>query len=194
MTPPIAAHPYIQGNVWFVGDLHLGHANIIRYCNRPFASIEEHDTVLLAQWREYVKPNDVMFHVGDLALGRPEKLLPKIAELTGNLVYLLGGNHDERALKKLENAGSLPEHVRVLRMHRDQPFELRFGAHRVVLTHHPLDELPEGVALNVHGHCHGKSRRSRTTHLDVSWDVFRRPLRWQEIRDIIEGKEPSHAF
>lgn len=175
--------PYVKGNVWFVGDLHLGHANIIRYCDRPFATIEEHDAALLGQWRRVVCPEDVMFHVGDLCLGKPEQLARHVKSLTGNIIYLVQGNHDGRSLRRASARGMLPENVRVL--DEREPFEMTLGGHRIVLTHHPLDELPTGVTLNVHGHSHG-NRSPSPTHLDVSWDVFKRPIRWQEIRNHIE--------
>ena len=35
-------------NVWFTSDFHLGHRNIIPYCNRPFDSIDDMDATILA--------------------------------------------------------------------------------------------------------------------------------------------------
>ncbi len=39
---------------WFTADTHFGHANIIRHCDRPFASIEEMDDELIRRINERV--------------------------------------------------------------------------------------------------------------------------------------------
>ena len=52
-------------NIWFTSDLHLGHGNIIKYCNRPFKDIEHMNRALIDNWNSRVKLNDVVFHVGD---------------------------------------------------------------------------------------------------------------------------------
>ena len=36
-------------NVWFTADFHLGHKNIIRYCNRPSDTVEEMNRTILEQ-------------------------------------------------------------------------------------------------------------------------------------------------
>lgn len=46
--------------LWFTADLHLGHANIIKHCARPFSSCEEIDNI-----NKTVVPGDRLFIVGD---------------------------------------------------------------------------------------------------------------------------------
>lgn len=78
---------------WFTSDLHLGHANIIRYCDRPFASVEEMDAFLVAAWNADVGPNDEVWVLGDFALGRIADTLPLVGRLRG-CKTLVPGNHD----------------------------------------------------------------------------------------------------
>lgn len=44
--------------IYFTSDLHLGHANIIRHCNRPFSSVEEMDDALIDNWNAKVTNAD----------------------------------------------------------------------------------------------------------------------------------------
>jgi calcineurin-like phosphoesterase family protein len=34
-------------NIWFTANFHFGHNNIIRYCDRPFRSVEEMDQTIV---------------------------------------------------------------------------------------------------------------------------------------------------
>lgn len=52
---------------FFTADLHLGHGNIISYCNRPFKSIEHMNKQLICRINERAKHDDVIIHAGDLA-------------------------------------------------------------------------------------------------------------------------------
>ena len=51
--------------LFFTSDLHLGHANIIRYCDRPFANVGEMDAELIRRWNETVGEEDVVYFLGD---------------------------------------------------------------------------------------------------------------------------------
>ena len=64
-------------NFLFTANEHYGHANIIRYCNRPFTSVDEMDTEIIQRHNEIVKPKDVVIHAGDFTLSKKP-----IAEIT----------------------------------------------------------------------------------------------------------------
>lgn len=80
-------------NIWFTSDHHFGHQNIIKYTNRPFESVPEMDEMLIQYHNELVKPDDIVWHLGDLALGTFEDSIQKAARLNGQKV-LIPGNHD----------------------------------------------------------------------------------------------------
>jgi|GEM_PF-3806875 len=46
-------------SVWFTADFHLGHKNIIRYCDRPFDTVEEMNRTILDRLNNLVKANDI---------------------------------------------------------------------------------------------------------------------------------------
>ncbi len=56
--------------IYLISDLHLVHKNIIRYCNRPFSSVEEMNRTLIDDGNKVVKEDDFVYLVGDLGLGR----------------------------------------------------------------------------------------------------------------------------
>lgn len=78
---------------WFTADLHLGHSNIISYCDRPFTDTDAMAEALVEQWNDVVADGDTVWVLGDFALGRIGSNLPIAGELRGHKI-LVAGNHD----------------------------------------------------------------------------------------------------
>ena len=69
--------------LFFTADTHFGHANIIKYCHRPFATVEEMDEALVRNWNAVVSPDATVFHLGDFALDSKERWKELFERLNG---------------------------------------------------------------------------------------------------------------
>lgn len=80
---------------WFTADEHYGHKNVLRYCERPFLSIEEMDEELIARHNEVVGKNDTVIHAGDFTLFKDRQYVHQkyCMRLNGKHIYL-EGSHD----------------------------------------------------------------------------------------------------
>lgn len=78
---------------FFTADLHFGHANIITYCDRPFANADEMNEHLVDYWNDAVRPEDTVWVLGDVAMGKLRETLPLVGLLNGHK-HLVAGNHD----------------------------------------------------------------------------------------------------
>lgn len=126
--------------IWFIGDSHFSHKNIISYCGRPFENIEEMNKALISNWNKVVGHEDRVFMLGDFALCGKDKIIEFGQSLKGRKILLLG-NHDGASLNTYYNAG----------------FEMvsRFPIfwNGFILSHAPV---PECQYPNIHGHLHQK--------------------------------------
>ena len=54
--------------VFFTADTHFGHAAARAFYRRPFATVAEMDTAMVARWNAAVAPDDEVWHLGDFAV------------------------------------------------------------------------------------------------------------------------------
>lgn len=162
--------------VYFTADLHLGHAGIIRMTRRPFASVEEHDSALVALWNGRVGPKDEVHVLGDFAFrGSPERTRKLFASLRGRK-HLVIGNHDGRDTLELP-WDSPPVHYREV--------AAEGGGPKLVLSHYALRNAWNGWfrgSCALFGHHHGRMP-ANSRSLDVGVDCWNyAPVSWPEIK------------
>ena len=158
--------------IYFISDTHFNHKNIIKYCNRPFDSVEEMNNIIIKNWNKVILPNDIIYHLGDFALGNKELSLSIIHKLNGNK-FLIRGNHDKWKVSDYENYG-----FTVL---KNAP--IRLDDYKLILSHIPLpDKQIPNEYINLHGHIHNKNlydcyekydpcNYSLEKHINLSCDV-----------------------
>ena len=60
-------------SIWFTADFHFGHNNIIRYCNRPFRSVEEMDQTIIERLNAPVKANDILLFSSGISVSEARR-------------------------------------------------------------------------------------------------------------------------
>lgn len=131
--------------IYFTSDLHLGHESILRFCERPFDSVEEMNRKLISNFNAIVKPEDTVYILGDVSYKiNLSEANAMIAKLNGRK-HLIRGNHDKRY------DASLFEEVCDIK----QIFE--HGRH-FTLMHYPMLEWAKmrSKSIHLHGHMHNQ--------------------------------------
>jgi calcineurin-like phosphoesterase family protein len=127
-----------------ISDPHFHHNNIIRYCNRPFSSVENMNSSLIINWNNVVGTDDLVVVNGDFMMGKYD--LGIFNYLKGKKI-LVKGNHDHKATYELgwESVHDI--------------FEFRDNGKKVVMCHYPIEIWNEQSHSSVHlyGHVHDKS-------------------------------------
>ena len=115
-------------HTFFTSDTHFNHANIIKFCNRPFKDVEQMNEVMIANWNSVIGKDDTVFHLGDFCLGGAAEWA-KILERLNGKIYLIMGNHDLKNIR--QGFISRFEHV-AMQMH------IEVGKQRIYLCHYPF--------------------------------------------------------
>ena len=166
---------------WITSDHHFGHANIIKHCARPFASVEEMDEKLILNWNERIGPRDTVYHLGDLIFRSAKAPEVYLNRLNGR-IHLIRGNHDEKTIKDCAYRFASIRDMLVYRI-----------AHRKIILCHYAFRLWEGSHLgtwHLYGHAHG-NLPSFGLSFDVGVDCHDfLPWSWDEIKfKMVELKE-----
>jgi calcineurin-like phosphoesterase family protein len=88
-------------SIWFTSDQHFGHSNVIQFCNRPFANVEEMNEALIENHNKVIRKGDLVYVLGDMfwrSLTLQQAMTIR-ARLNGQMFYV-NGNHEELLRKK----------------------------------------------------------------------------------------------
>lgn len=79
--------------IYFTSDVHVGHANIIKYSNRPYSSVDEMNEQLIQNWNSIVTKEDDVWSLGDFSFMNFDKTINFIRRLNYRSFNMVLGNH-----------------------------------------------------------------------------------------------------
>jgi calcineurin-like phosphoesterase family protein len=152
----------------------LFHANIIKYENRPFSSIDEMHKYIIKKHNAVVGKNDTTFFLGDISFSNKINTLSVVEKLNGKKI-LIKGNHDTRSISWYIECGF------------DQVIQFPvIYKEFFILSHEPIylnDHMPY---VNIHGHLHSKKYGDKQ-YINIcveNWDYT--PQNLQDLMKLVK--------
>ena len=179
-----------EQDIWITSDLHFWHTNIMNFCSktRPWGSIEEMHSSLIAEWNYKVKEEDIVISLGDFSFKGKEGTEQILSQLNGEKVMVLG-NHCKvfrNSIKKGEfGITDILDYL-----------EIRVDGHKICMSHFPMTSWNQQGrgSLMFYGHVHGSFQGGGRT-VDVGYDNWGKILNIKEAIDFCVNREvycPDH--
>lgn len=139
-----------MSNVYFIGDTHFGHKNILKY--RPeFSSIEEHDKTITENILSVGGKRNTLWLMGDIIFSKEH--VERICTISEHFEYVnwVLGNHDsdnnerQEIIRQLLNLGIINK------------IGSLFKKHGFWLSHAPIHPDELRGCNNIHGHVHSQT-------------------------------------
>lgn len=127
-----------------IADTHFDHANIIKYCNRPYRGLVEMNEDLIKRWNSVVSNKDVVYILGDFSFGKEAAI--KFTPRLNGTKYLIKGNHDTYPNQFYRDCGFKEVY--------DKPILFDF----CLLSHEPLQLSETTPYFNFYGHVHNDEK------------------------------------
>lgn len=130
-----------------ISDTHWGHANVIKFDNRPFDNVNQMDEALINNWNSVVKPEDTIYHLGDFAFATEERICRILSRLNGNKIFIFG-NHD-----KAMRSSEVRKYFELMTPY----LEVKYNGEMICMMHYPMARWNKSHrgAYHIHGHEHG---------------------------------------
>ena len=170
--------------IYFTADTHFGHYNVIRFCDRPFASAEEMDEAMIQNWNDRVTGNDTVYILGDMFF-RSTNAEGILKRLKGKK-RLIVGNHDGSWMTKFDYARYF--------FSVDRFLETSDGKLSLTLCHYPMLSWKHAKrSYMIHGHIHNDTREENFTEQIhdkyIKNALFTKKVAWtasyKEVIDVI---------
>lgn len=142
-----------EKKIWFTSDTHFYHNKEFLWGGRGFNSPDEMVEKFIQNWNSVVKPNDEVYHLGDVMLNDDTQGMMYLENLKGK-IHIIRGNHDtDTRVEKYKQLNNVVEITYAT--------IIKYGKTHLYLCHYPTltanydDDKPWHKNLvNLFGHTH----------------------------------------
>lgn len=188
--------------IFITSDLHLNHNKEFVWKYRGYESLGDHNDSIIAKINEVCRPCDLLINLGDFCLNtKIDEFYDFVRRINPKMIFQTG-NHGNPWIKVYKEFSYLNYNCLALGVdwigkitYWGDYLELVWNKQFIVCSHFPLLVFNNSKfgAWHVHGHCHGKLKSSLPESqdgkiLDVGWDVFKKPIDFDELKSIMGDK------
>ena len=137
----------MDSNIWFISDTHFNHDKNFIWEARGFQSVQEMNEAIVERWNSCIKPDDIIYHLGDVILGELEPGLEILKSLNGHIRLAIGNHDTESRLTAFKN------------LFEDIQMGYRIKGQKgscLMLSHYPqlTNNTDHFYTYSIHGHTH----------------------------------------
>lgn len=146
--------------IFFTSDIHANHANIIKYCNRPFTDVNEMNQVLFKNLNDSLSSidNAILINCGDFIFSNVSTYDEMVNNIKAEKVYNIIGNHDLKNVLQRRNIVPYNEESKVywsteliVQIYDDYKDKIIL---QFTVSHYPHCDGQFLGKFNIHGHLH----------------------------------------
>lgn len=142
-------------NIYFTSDTRFDSKDVFKLTKRPFTDTDEMNYILVNNWNEVVKENDIVYHLGDFGN------LDFVRKLNGHIILIRGDFEYNMSDDELLSKG-------FARVYNEK--EIDVYNVKLFLSHKPNDIIKNGYKNGLFGHILGLQKVKRFG-LNVSVDA-----------------------
>ena len=150
-----------MNKTFFISDLHFGHNNVLKFDNRPYFTIKEHDEDLVGRWNTAVSREDTVYILGDVSWYDAEPTIDLLNRLNGSK-NLIVGNHDQKLVKNRRFRDCFLD----IADYKEISVSAGNAVHQLVLCHYPIPCFNRHFygAYHLYGHVHNSFEWNMMEH------------------------------
>lgn len=172
--------------IFFSSDYHFGHKNVIKFANRPFASVEEMNEEMINRHNSVVRANDLLYIIGDFSFLPVDKTVEILKRMKGAKIFV-PGNHDK--VMNHQDVRNCFQHFYPYDCHPQIKIEDASaigGYQTIVLNHFAMKVWNKSAhrSFHLYGHSHGSMPDDiNSLSMDVGvdcWDYY--PVSYEQVK------------